>query len=71
MYCQKVIGDINFSIEEWNEQFALCNKLGIDCPTNGGGEECKEQCFECAAIVGERRLKTQKLIEKQKEARNK
>ena len=28
------------------------------------GEQCKTQCVACACIVGEQRMKTQKLIEK-------
>ena len=24
-YCQKVCGDVNFSIEEWNKAFKYCN----------------------------------------------
>lgn len=60
-YCQKVVGDANFSIDEWNKQYKICNDLGIDMPKEDQ-EECKEQCFNCLSIVGERRLKTQKLI---------
>ena len=65
-YCQKVCGDEGFSIEEWNKALAYCNDAGIE------GQEwnkilnpelfpCTEQCFNCIAKVGERRLKTNKL----------
>lgn len=65
MYCQKVVGDANFSIDEWNKQFKLCNELGIPFPKEDN-TPCKNQCFECASIVGQQRLKTQQLIEKYK-----
>lgn len=63
-YCQKVVGDANFSITEWNEQFKLCNDLGIDMPPEP--EPCTEQCFECLSIVGARRMKTESIILKNK-----
>ncbi len=59
-YCQRVVGDVNFSIKEWNEQFELCNKLNIDMP----GDDlpaCKKQCFDCMAIVGKQQKKTSNL----------
>jgi hypothetical protein len=66
MYCQKVCGDENFSIEEWNNTYNSINNSGLtEAEENyilfGSGEECKEQCFSCMAIVGERRLKTKQL----------
>lgn len=60
-YCQKLVGDANFSIDEWNKQLKICNDLGIEMPPEPT-EGCKEQCFDCLAIVGERRAKTQKAI---------
>ena len=59
-YCQKVVGDEGFSIDEWNQQFKLCNYLGIEMPEEQ--EACKEQCFDCIAIVGKRRIKTNEII---------
>lgn len=67
MYCQKVCGEVGFSIKAWNEALKYCNDNGIK------GEErdkilhpekypCKEQCLSCMAIVAERRLKTQELL---------
>ncbi len=64
-YCQKVCGDENFSIEEWNKALAYCNNAGIegverDKILHPEKFPCTEQCFTCMAIVGERRLKTKK-----------
>lgn len=61
-YCQNVVGNAEFSIDEWNEQFRLCNELGIEMPLDP--DPCKEQCFNCLAIVGKTNIKTQKLIDK-------
>ena len=58
-YCQKLCGDANFSINEWNRQFEICNAAGIEMPEDDL-EGCKEQCFDCLAIVGETRLKNKK-----------
>lgn len=70
-YCQKVCGSEDFSIEEWNEAFRYCNEAGIegverDKILNPELFPCKNQCFDCCAIVGETRQKTQKLINKNK-----
>lgn len=64
-YCQKVVGDDEFSIDEWNKQFKICNDLEIKMPDEEQ-EECPEQCFNCIAIVGERRKHTQELMNKNK-----
>ena len=66
-YCQKICGDIDFSIEEWNEALKYCNNAGIE------GEErdrilnpelfpCETQCFDCMAIVGKTRTKNKQLL---------
>lgn len=64
-YCQNICGDEEFSIEEWNEAHQMCIDLNLsedetkkilDPP-----DPCKEQCFACMAIVGERRKKTASL----------
>ena len=63
-YCQIRCGDVNFSIKEWNKAFRYCidNNLSEELTTKIlEGEICKEQCIECACIVGERRLKTKQL----------
>jgi chaperonin GroES len=59
-YCQRVVGDAEFSIEEWNKQFKICCDLDIEMPDEP--EPCTKQCFDCMAIVGERQLKTKKLL---------
>lgn len=56
-YCQRVVGDANFSISEWNEQFKICCELEIDMPSDKL-DPCENQCFDCMAIVGERQKKT-------------
>lgn len=63
-YCQNVVGDANFSIDEWNKAYEdVKNKseeiqrLVLDPPP-----PCEKQCFDCIAIVGERRNKTQELL---------
>jgi len=66
-YCQKVCGDQDFSIEEWNEANEMCNKLGIegierDKILNPELFPCKTQCFDCIVIVGKRRDETNKLL---------
>jgi hypothetical protein len=70
-YCQKVCGSDDFDIAEWNKALDYCNKAGIegverDKILNPELFPCESQCFDCCAIVGEQRLKTQKLIEKLK-----
>lgn len=61
-YCQNVVGDAEFSIDEWNNQFKICCDLDIEMPEP---TPCKDQCFDCMGIVGERRLKTKRLIASQ------
>jgi len=63
-YCQRISGDVNFSIDEWNEQFKLCIKLGIPFPDDP--EPCENQCFECLEIVAKTREKNKLIFEKQK-----
>lgn len=56
-YCQQLCGFQNFSIEEWNDYNKRCNALGITPEPHRTHIICKEQCFDCIAIVGETRLK--------------
>lgn len=63
-YCQNVVGDTNFSIDEWNKTYEEVKdkseeiqRLVLDPPP-----PCKEQCFDCVAIVGARRKKTLELL---------
>ena len=65
-YCQHLVGDVNFSIDEWNKVYNEIKDLNLteeqrDFILNGPTEPCKEQCFACIAIVGERRKKTKNL----------
>jgi hypothetical protein len=60
-YCQNLVGDVNFSIDEWNKAYQdvkdkseEIQRLVLDPPP-----ACREQCFDCAANVGARRKKTQ------------
>ena len=62
-YCQHLTGDVNFSIDEWNKVHDQIQGMGLSEKEEkfilfGPQECCKEQCFDCMAIVGERRLKT-------------
>lgn len=63
-YCQNIVGDADFSIDEWNKVYEEVKDLSEDeqnailFPVL---EPCKQQCFSCMAIVGERRLKTKAL----------
>jgi len=63
-YCQNVCGEIDFSIDEWNEAYAYCNEMGIEGKDRDdilNPPACEEQCFDCMAIVGDRRKKTKEL----------
>lgn len=62
-YCLNLVGDPDFSIEEWNEVFKSVQGLPeadkraiLDDPP-----PCEKQCFKCMAIVGKQRLKTKNL----------
>lgn len=64
-YCRIKCGT-NFSIEEWNKAFRYCNENNIEGKEREEileGKECTEQCFDCMADVGDRRVETQKLID--------
>lgn len=69
MYCKKVCGDDSFSIDDWNEAFYYCEENNIE------GEDrdrilspemfpCEQQCFDCMATVGQRRIDTKELMNK-------
>jgi hypothetical protein len=58
-----------FSIDEWNKAFKFCidNNLSEEETNKILHPEmfpCEKQCFDCIAIVGERRIKTQQLLSK-------
>lgn len=65
-YCQRVCGDENFSIKEWNTALKYCDDNNIegkerDFILNPELFPCEKQCFDCMAVVGKRRLETKKL----------
>jgi len=60
-YCQKKCGDVDFSIDEWNNAFKMCIDMGLSEKEMSKileGDPCKTQCDACACIVGEQRIKT-------------
>ena len=64
-YCQKVCGNKDFSINEWNKAFEYCNDMGVegeqrDRILNPELFPCDKQCFDCIAVVGETRIKNKK-----------
>jgi len=65
-YCGKLTA-LDFSIDEWNEAWEYCLEKGITDTEEGRkilNQEyypCDEQCFNCMAEVGARRLKTKNL----------
>lgn len=68
-YCQKSCGEVGFYIKEWNKNYKEINAMDISEEEKRKlihPDPCKEQCFNCMAIVGERRLKTQTLINNKK-----
>lgn len=70
-YCRKISGAEDFSIDEFNKISAELEetnlsekeKFRILFPPKCDAQ-CYAQCFDCLADVGERRIKTQKLINK-------
>lgn len=60
-YCQKSCGSEDFSIDEWNKVFK--NKALSEEQKDYilSEEPCKKQCFDCVAIVGQRRIETKNL----------
>ena len=67
-YCQKVCGDLDFSIDEWNKALQYCEDAGIE-----GIERdkilspelfpCETQCDACMNIVLDTQIKNRKLRE--------
>jgi hypothetical protein len=59
-YCQQKCGEVDFSIDEWNKAFKYCidnNLSEEEINKILDGEPCENQCFDCMAIVGERKKK--------------
>ena len=68
-YCQIKCVSPTFSIDEWDKSYKEIESMPISEAEKKKllfPEPCKEQCFDCISIVGERRLKTQKLMKGQK-----
>ena len=63
-YCQNVAGEVNFSIDEWNKAYEEVKDKSeeIQRLVLDPQPPCKEQCFDCMAIVGERRKRTQEFL---------
>ena len=61
-YCQKVCGDKDFSIEEWNRAYKYCDDAGIegierDKILNPELFPCKVQCENCMNVVIDTQMK--------------
>ncbi len=70
MYCQKINGDIDFSIDEWNKQYKALELSNLSQSEKNAilhPPECETQCFDCMAIIGNRRKRTQEIINSFKE----
>jgi len=68
-YCQRVCGEVGFSIEEWNKAFRECIEMGyseeqMDEILNPEYNPCKEQCQDCINIVLETQKKNRKTWDK-------
>lgn len=62
-YCQNKCCAPDFSFDEWNKAFEYCLENNLNEKQTREileGKDCKEQCFDCMAIVGETRLKNSK-----------
>lgn len=65
MYCQKVCGEEEFSIDEWNKTSISLDKTNLSEDQKNEilfPSSCEKQCFDCMAIVGKRQIKTKQLI---------
>jgi hypothetical protein len=63
-YCIKESGG-NFSIDEWCDTASALEKTNLSEQQKNTilfPPKCKEQCFDCMAIVGERQLRTKNII---------
>lgn len=59
-YCQIKCGSVDFSIDKWNKAYKEIQQMPISEDEKRellNPDHCKEQCFECMAIVGKTRLK--------------
>lgn len=60
-YCKNYKGEIVMTPKLMLMLESMTEKERIDLL---GPDPCKEQCFDCMAIVGERRIKTKNLIKR-------
>lgn len=65
-YCQRLTGEVGFSIADWNELYNMVKGMGLSEAEerkilDGPTEPCDKQCFDCMAIVGEQQAKTKSL----------
>lgn len=64
-YCQNKCVPTDFSIKEWNKSHKYTQENNLSEKETSEileGNDCKEQCFDCMAIVGKRRKETQNLL---------
>lgn len=60
-YCQQKCGEVDFSIEEWNKAYKEIQAMPLSETQKDellNGKPCISQCFDCIAIVGEQRIKS-------------
>lgn len=70
-YCQKICGEVGFSIDEWNKDYVELEKSGLSQKEKDAilhPPKCKEQCFDCMAIVGKRQKETAELLKNKEDA---
>ena len=63
-YCQQKCGNVDFSIDQWNKSYKEIMSMPISKKQKQKlihGEPCKNQCFDCMAIVGKTRIKNEAL----------
>lgn len=66
-YCQNKSGSPEFSIDEWNNAYDEVKDMSEEIQSLVlEGKPCKEQCFDCMAIVGERKIQTNKILKNDK-----
>lgn len=68
MYCQRICGEVSFSLEERNQAIKEIETLTPEQKefVMQVIPDCTEQCEECKAIVDAQRNKTIELINKSK-----
>lgn len=64
-YCQIKCVPVDFNIDEWNKASKEIDAMPISEEEKQKllfPDPCEKQCFDCMAIVGERRRKTNELL---------